>query len=102
MMSERQAFENRELLELQTILPCIVQKFIRSAYESQQLLEFARSASADMLSLIKLTARNSANQPITKIHQFFSRDLALENDYLRQESKILCMCMAWGRAGSIR
>ena len=87
MMSERQAFENRELLELQTILPCIVQKFMRSAYESQQLLEFTRSASADMLSPIKLTARNSANQPITKIHQLFIRDLALENDYQRQEHK---------------
>ena len=38
---------------------------------------------------MKLSARNSASPPITKIHKLFSRDLALENDYLRQENRIL-------------
>jgi putative transposase len=32
---------------------------------------------------------NSANPLLTKIRQLFGRDLALENDYLRQENKIL-------------
>ena len=35
------------------------------------------------------SSRNSANPLIAKIAQLFSRDLALENDYLRQENKIL-------------
>ena len=34
-------------------------------------------------------ARNSANPLIAKIQRLFSRDLALENDYLRQENRIL-------------
>jgi putative transposase len=34
-------------------------------------------------------SRNSANPLIAKVQQLFSRDLALENDYLRQENKIL-------------
>ena len=35
------------------------------------------------------SAQISTNPLITKVHQLFSRDLALENDYLRQENKIL-------------
>ena len=31
----------------------------------------------------------STNPLIAKVHQLFSRDLALENDFLRQENKIL-------------
>jgi len=34
-------------------------------------------------------SRNSANPLIAKVQRLFSRDLALENDYLRQENKIL-------------
>jgi DNA-binding beta-propeller fold protein YncE len=48
-----------------------VQKFIRSPYESQQVLDFARCVSADTLSPMKLTARNWANPLISKIHQLF-------------------------------
>ncbi len=33
--------------------------------------------------------QNSANPLITKVRQLFSRDLALENDHLRQENQIL-------------
>ena len=38
---------------------------------------------------MKSNTRNSANSLITKTHQLFRRDLALENDYLRQENRIL-------------
>ena len=34
-------------------------------------------------------SQHSANALIAKVQQLFSRDLALENDYLRQENKIL-------------
>ena len=34
-------------------------------------------------------AQISTNPLIAKVHQLFSRDLALENDFLRQENKIL-------------
>ena len=34
-------------------------------------------------------SQHSANPLIAKVQQLFSRDLALENDYLRQENKIL-------------
>jgi len=33
--------------------------------------------------------QNSANPLIAKVQQLFSQDLALENDYLRQENQIL-------------
>src|ERR1035437_3582079 len=33
-------------------------------------------------------SRNSANALLAKIQRLFSRDLALENDYLRQENRI--------------
>lgn len=42
-----------------------------------------------MLSAMNSSSQNSANLLIAKVQQFFSRDLALENDYLRQENKIL-------------
>ena len=42
-----------------------------------------------MLSPMNSSSQNSVNPLIVKIQQLFSRDLALENDYLRQESKIL-------------
>jgi hypothetical protein len=42
-----------------------------------------------MLSPMNSSSQNSANPLIVKIQQLFSRDLALENDYLRQENKIL-------------
>ena len=35
------------------------------------------------------SSQNSTNPLIAKIQQLFSHDLALENDYLRQENKIL-------------
>jgi transposase len=35
------------------------------------------------------SSQNSTNPLIAKVQQLFSRDLALENDYLRQENKIL-------------
>ena len=35
------------------------------------------------------SSQNSANPLIAKIQQLFGRDLALENDFLRQENKIL-------------
>jgi len=38
---------------------------------------------------MKRYPHRSANPLITKLQQLFSRDLALENDYLRQENKIL-------------
>jgi hypothetical protein len=34
-------------------------------------------------------SQHSANPLIAKVQQLFSRDLAIENDYLRQENKIL-------------
>ncbi len=34
-------------------------------------------------------SQHSANPLIAKVQHLFSRDLALENDYLRQENKIL-------------
>src|ERR1035437_1853131 len=34
-------------------------------------------------------SQHSANPLIAKVQQLFSRDLALENDYLRQENQIL-------------
>ena len=42
-----------------------------------------------MLSLMNSSSQHSANPLIAKVQQLFSRDLALENDYLRQENKIL-------------
>ena len=42
-----------------------------------------------MLVVMKSPSSRSANPLITKIHQLFSSDLALENDYLRQENRIL-------------
>ena len=38
---------------------------------------------------MKCSSRNSSNPLIAKVQQLFSRDLALENDYLRQENQIL-------------
>ena len=35
------------------------------------------------------TVTQTANDLISKIHQVFNHDLAKENDYLRQENKIL-------------
>jgi len=37
-----------------------------------------------MLSPMNSSCRNSAHPLIAKVQQLFSRDLALENDYLRQ------------------
>ena len=51
--------------------------------------EFAPFADVGMLSLMNSSSQNSANPLIAKVRQLFSRDLALENDYLRQENKIL-------------
>jgi hypothetical protein len=51
--------------------------------------EFARLAGAGMLSPMNGSSQNSAHPLIAKIHQLFRRDLALENDYLRQENQIL-------------
>jgi putative transposase len=42
-----------------------------------------------MLPLMNSNCRNSANPLVAKVQQLFSHDLALENDYLRQENKIL-------------
>ena len=42
-----------------------------------------------MLWLMRSSSRNSANPLIAKVQPLFSRDLALENDFLRQENKIL-------------
>src|SRR5258708_19688146 len=42
-----------------------------------------------MLSPMNSTCRNSAHPLIAKVQQLVSRDLGLENDYLRQENKIL-------------
>lgn len=42
-----------------------------------------------MLSPMNRSSQNSANPLLAKIQQLFSHDLALENDYLRQENKIL-------------
>ena len=69
-----------------------MQKFICSQQESQDrrtAFEFAPLADAGMLSPMNSSSQNSANPLIVKIQQLFSRDLALENDYLRQENKIL-------------
>jgi hypothetical protein len=61
----------------------------RSGHESRNAFEFAPFAPVDMLSPMNRSSQNSANPLIAKIHQLFSRDSALENDYLRQENKIL-------------
>ena len=42
-----------------------------------------------MLGPVDQQSRNAANPLVAKIQRLFSRDLALENDYLRQENKIL-------------
>jgi hypothetical protein len=42
-----------------------------------------------MLSPMNSSSQNSANPWIAMVQQLFSRDLPLENDYLRQENKIL-------------
>ena len=42
-----------------------------------------------MLPSMNSSSRNSANPLVAKVHQLFNHDLALENDYLRQENKIL-------------
>jgi len=42
-----------------------------------------------MLGPVDQQSRNSANPLIARVQRLFSRDLALENDYLRQENKIL-------------
>jgi hypothetical protein len=67
----------------------MVQKFIRPHHEPQKCFEFAWFANVGMLSPMKRNPKHSAHSLIAKIHQLFSRDLALENDYLRQENKIL-------------
>jgi hypothetical protein len=36
-----------------------------------------------MLPSMNSSSRNSANPLVAKVHQLFSHDLALENDYLR-------------------
>ena len=51
--------------------------------------EFAPLADIGMLSPMNSSSQNSANPLIAKIQQLFSRDLALENDCLRQQNKIL-------------
>ena len=38
---------------------------------------------------MKRNPRRLTNPLIAKVQQLFSRDLALENDYLRQENRIL-------------
>jgi hypothetical protein len=42
-----------------------------------------------MLPSMNSSSRNSANPLVARVHQLFSHDLALENDYLRQENRIL-------------
>ena len=42
-----------------------------------------------MLLIMKFSSRRSTNPLIARIDQLFNRDLALENDYLRQENRIL-------------
>jgi uncharacterized protein YjcR len=42
-----------------------------------------------MLSPMTSRSQISANPLMARVQQLFSRDLALENDYLRQENKIL-------------
>jgi hypothetical protein len=42
-----------------------------------------------MLAPVDQQSRNSADPLLAKIQRLFSRDLALENDYLRQENRIL-------------
>ncbi|MGA2543917.1 MAG: hypothetical protein ABSG78_20395 [Verrucomicrobiota bacterium] len=66
-----------------------MQKFICSQNESQNAFEFAPFADGFMLSPMNSSSQHSANSLIAKVQQLFSRDLALENDYLRQENKIL-------------
>jgi len=51
--------------------------------------EFAPFPGTGMLSPMNSSSQNSANPLIAKVQRLFSRDLALENDYLRQENKIL-------------
>jgi putative transposase len=68
---------------------CWVQKFICSQHESQNAFEFAPFADAGLLSPMNSSSQNSANPLIAKVQQLISRDLALENDYLRQENNIL-------------
>jgi hypothetical protein len=47
--------------------------------------EFARFASPGISSLMNSNTRTSTNPLIRKIHQLFRRDLAGENNYLRQD-----------------
>lgn len=48
-----------------------------------------------MLGPVDQQSRHSANPLIAKVQRLFSRDLALENDYLRQENKILRRKLVW-------
>jgi hypothetical protein len=51
--------------------------------------DFAPFADDSILWPMNSSSQNSANPLIAKVQQLFSRDLALENDYMRQENKIL-------------
>lgn len=66
-----------------------MQKFICFQNESQDAFEFAPFADGCMVSPRNGSSQNSANPLIAKVQQLFSRDLALVNDFLRQEDKIL-------------
>ena len=50
--------------------------------------EFAAFAGGGMLPAMNRSTQNSANPLVARIQRLFGRDLALENDYLRQENKI--------------
>jgi hypothetical protein len=51
--------------------------------------EFAPFDDAGMPWPMNNSCQHSANPLIPKVQRLFSRDLALENDFLRQENKIL-------------
>jgi hypothetical protein len=51
--------------------------------------EFAAFVGGGMLPAMNRSTQNSANPLVARIQRLFSHDLALENDYLRQENRIL-------------
>ncbi len=52
-------------------------------------MKFARRSHLGILGSVNQQHQNSASPLLAKIQRLFRRDLVLENDYLRQENRIL-------------
>jgi hypothetical protein len=63
-----------------------VWKCICSQHDSQNAFQFAPFADAGMLSPMNSSSQNSGNPLISKIHQLFSRNLALDALHTQDQS----------------